>query len=217
MKKNILFLTISILALLGACKKEDTADVSKVASVSYPLISLKGAPGDTVIFLATGSTYTDAGATLTDDITGAISDLTGSTAEVDLSTPGVYYVTFSASNANGFETTKNRVIVVYDASVPAEDFTGTYSHATGGIVSVNKVADRLFTCDDLYGTFTIPIPLYFVDFGTGLYIPSQRIHPSLGVEIHGEGEKTGTAGSYVLDFYGLIRDGLERPRTLTQQ
>ncbi len=217
MKKNILILTIAVISILGACKKEDTAEVSKVVSVSYPMITLKGAPGDTVIFLATGSTYTDAGATLTDDITGAQSDLIGSTAEVDLSTPGVYYVTFSASNSNGFETTKNRVIVVYDATVPLEDYTGTYSQANGRVVNVAKVADRLFTCDDLYGTFTIPIPLYFVDFGTGLYIPSQKIHPSLGVEVHGEGEKTGTAGSYVLDFYGLTRDGQPRPRTLTQQ
>ena len=117
MKKNILILTIAVISILGACKKEDTAEVSKVVSVSYPMITLKGAPGDTVIFLATGSTYTDAGATLTDDITGAVSDLTGSTAEVDLSTPGVYYVTFSASNSNGFETTKNRVIDVYKRQI----------------------------------------------------------------------------------------------------
>ena len=217
MKKIILVLNIAVVTFIASCKKEDTANVSKVVSVSYPAITLKGPAADSVVFLATGSTYTDAGATLTDDITGANSDLTGNVSEVDLSTPGVYYVNFSASNANGFETNKSRVIVVYDASVPLEDYTGTYSQANGRIVNVSKVADRLFICDDLYGTFSIPIPLYFVDFGTGLYIPSQRIDPSLGVEVHGEGEKTGTAGSYVLDFYGLTRDGQPRPRTLTQQ
>ena len=217
MKKYILLIAIVIGIVFNACKKEDTDNVSKVAKVSYPLITLKGPAADSIVFVTIGGTYSDAGATLTDDITGANSDLTGNVGEIDFSTPGVYYVNFSASNSNGFETSKSRVIVVYDPAIAQEDYTGTYAQANGRIVSVDKVADRIFACDDLYGTFSIPIPLYFVDFGTGLYIPQQLIDPSLGFEVHGEGEKSGTAGSYVLDFYGLTRDGNPRARVLTQQ
>ena len=136
--------------------------------------------------------------------------------DIDLTTAGVYSVVYTAANANGFETTKSRVVVVYNPAIAPEDFTGDYSHANGRVVHVSQLAPRLFMCDDLYGTFSIPIPLYFVDFGDGLYVPSQSIDPSLGTEVHGEGEKSGATGTYVLDFYGLTRDNLPRPRTLTE-
>lgn len=215
--KLIKIYLIALTCILASCQKESTDNISKVVKVSYPTINLKGPAADSIVFVPVGGSYSESGATLIDDISGASSDLPAGSNDIDLSTPGVYTVLYTAANANGFETTKARVVVVYNPAVSPEDFTGSYAHNNGRVVSVTQLSPRLFMCDDLYGTFSIPIPLYFVDFGDGLYIPQQSIDASLGVEVHGEGEKTGTSGSYVLDFYGLTRDGLPRPRTLTQQ
>ena len=217
MKRYFSIIFISILICISSCKKEDTADVSTTVKVSYPAINLNGAAADSVVFVPVGGTFTEPGATLVDDITGAQSQITAESNDVDVNNPGVYYVTYRASNSNGFETVRFRVIAVYDTSIAAEDYSGTYAHLNARLVTVTQLAPRYFFCDDLYGTFNIPIPAYFVDIGTMLYVPQQAIDPSLGNEMHGEGEKTGTPGSYVLDFYGLIRDGFERPRILTQQ
>ena len=212
-----LFILYILTLSIAACKKEDTADVSKTVNVSYPSIALKGPSADTLVWIAVGGSYSEAGATLTDDITGAQSDISPESQDIDLNTPGVYYVTYRASNANGFETEKSRVIVVYDPAIPTADYTGTYSHDNGRIVDVTQLAPRLFMCDDLYGTWIVPIPAYFVDFGDSLYAPVQPIDASLGFIMWGAGSIIGSPGSYVLDFSGLIRDGFERPRTLTQQ
>ena len=218
MKTKIFYISAIMMAVVSSsCKKVSTDDISKTVTVSYPTINLKGNASDSIVFVPQGGTYSEAGATLIDDITGASSDLSPVNDVVDVSTTGVYAVSYSASNSNGFETTKTRYVVVYNPSVNQEDFTGAYAHTNGRIVNVTQLSPRLFSCDDLYGTFNIPIPLYFVDYGDGLYIPQQRIDPSLGTAVDGAGEKTGVAGSYVLDFYGLTRDGLPRPRTLTEQ
>jgi hypothetical protein len=214
--KNNIYLVLFLLFIVS-CKKEDTLNVSTIVDVSFPLITLHGNPADTIIFVPLGGTYSESGATLTDDITQAQSTLTPESNEVNANTTGVYYVTYRASNANGFESIKKRIVVVYNPAVAEEDYSGNYTHNVGTPAVVSKLASRIFRCDDIYGTFEILIPGYFVDYGDGLYIPEQPIHPSLGNEIHGEGSKSGAPGTYVLDFFGLLRDGLERPRVLTQQ
>ena len=218
MKKIQYIIIPAFLIFLFACKKE-TENVSEIKKVSYPEIKLNGPEGDSVIFLPLGSpAYTEAGATKIDDITHAQSDLPYESMDVHTDSIGVYYVQYRAQNSNGFETERKRYIVVYNPADTADDYTGTYEQElTGRIVTVTQVAPRLFTCDDIYGTFTIPIFGFFVDYGDSLYIPQQPIDLSLGVEIHGPGRKSGSPGSYVLDFYGLLRDGNPRPRILIEQ
>ena len=211
-----LIIVMIVLSLMNACKKDETADVSTIVKVSYPEIQLKGAPGDSIVFVAKGGTYTEAGAILIDDITHAQSDVFPDESGVNTDSIGLYTITYKAHNSNGFETTKNRFVAVYNPAINPEDYTGSYSHNNGQAVTVTQSASRLFSCDDIYGTFTIAIPGYFVDLGDILYIPKQPIDPSLGSFIYGDGLKSGAAGTYVLDFQGLIRDGLSRPRTFTQ-
>jgi Domain of unknown function (DUF5011) len=217
MKKYLCITVTTMIFTFSACKKDSTESVSTVENVSYPAINLKGAIEDSIMFIPLGGTYAEAGATLIDDITHVHSDITPERSEININQTGVYYVTYRAHNKNGFETVRTRIVVIYNPAVNPEDFTGTYAHTNGVIVQVNQLAPRLFSCNDIYGTFVIEIPGYFVDYGDSLYIPVQPIDPSLGNEIHGTGEKSGAPGSYVLDFYGLIRDGNERPRTLTEQ
>jgi hypothetical protein len=94
--------------------------------VTRPLIALKGDP---VVSISVGTPYIDAGATLTDDISGAQSDLAAEDDSlVDVNTPGLYMVTYRATNANGFETVVQRPVAVTNVDA-SQDLSGTYTRA----------------------------------------------------------------------------------------
>jgi Domain of unknown function (DUF5011) len=129
------------LFVLAGCKKDTTADVSKAVKVSYPAIALNG---NALVTLAVGATYTDAGAKLTDDITGAVSDIQPTSSNVNTATPGLYVVTFSASNSNGFETSASRLVAVSSVNNPI-DRSGTYLRtATGVNCYITKIAPGVY-------------------------------------------------------------------------
>ncbi len=174
--------TVVLILLVAGCKKEDQYP-SKTVTVTYPAINLKG---DAVVILHTGDTYTDAGATLVDDITGASSDIEAVDNPVDPSTPGVYMVTFTAKNANGFETVKQRPVVVTDID-DSWDLTGTYARTSNGVeVHVTKIGRGVYTIDNVGGVVasspqfifqvymaqlddaTIEVPAQYIDDGTVL-------------------------------------------------
>lgn len=138
-KISIAFI-LPVLIFTG-CKKDTTADVSNAVKVSYPEITLNG---NELVIVAVGATYTDAGAKLTDDITGAISDIQPTSSNVNTATPGLYVVTFSASNSNGFETTASRLVAVSSVNNPI-DRSGTYLRtATGVNCYITKLASGVY-------------------------------------------------------------------------
>jgi len=144
MKTTLHKLTIFMLAagiLFAACKKEDTANVSKEVLVSYPSITLKG---DEVVVLPVGGTYSDAGATLVDDVTGQSSDIGPTTSDVNTAEAGLYLVTYSAANGNGFTTSVTRYVAVTSVEAPV-DRSGTYLRDLTGInCYVDKIADGVY-------------------------------------------------------------------------
>jgi hypothetical protein len=187
MKKIVLYTIMATLILgIGACKKIENQAPSKVVKVTYPGLILKG---DEAVTVNVGGTYTDAGATLTDDITGAVSDVEGDVSGIDLSTEGLYFVTFTAANANGYETTITRPVAVTD--VPdAFDISGEYlCAARGGTANLIKVSRGLFKTDNLNGgvtalgsiymmvksDLTIDIPVQYTTDGgfTGNYVDEE--------------------------------------------
>lgn len=148
--KNIFNIMIIATLILGmnACKKIENQKPSKVVNVTYPGLELKG---DESVTINIGDTYTDAGATLTDDITGAVSDVTGDVSGVDVNTEGLYFVTFTAANANGYETTIVRPVAVTGIS-DLFDISGEYLHAArGGTAIVSKVSRGVFKTDNVNG------------------------------------------------------------------
>lgn len=155
---NLVFITMFILGI-NACKKIENQYPSKVVNVTYPGIELKGDEG---ISIHVGDTYVDPGATLTDDVTGAVSDITGDVSGVDATTEGLYFVTYTASNANGYETTITRPVAVTDVD-DAFDISGEYFHATrGGTAYVTKIARGLFKTDNLNGGRTALGSIYMM-------------------------------------------------------
>jgi Domain of unknown function (DUF5011) len=139
--KAIFFLPVLVLILISGCKKETTADVSKAVKVSYPEITLNG---NALVILATGTPYTDAGAKLKDDITGAITTIQPTDNPVNTTQPGLYVVTFSAKNANGFETTASRLVAVTGVT-GTTDRTGTYLRTATGInCYITRLAEGVY-------------------------------------------------------------------------
>jgi Domain of unknown function (DUF5011) len=137
---RILLAALPVLIIAG-CKKETTADVSKVVKVSYPEITLNG---PALVVVATGGTYTDAGAKLKDDITGAITDIQPDNNPVNTAQPGLYVVTFSAKNANGFETTASRLVAVTGVTGTVNR-QGTYLRtATGENCYITRIAEGVY-------------------------------------------------------------------------
>lgn len=137
---KILIAALPVLVMTG-CKKETTEEVSKVVKVSYPEITLNG---PALVVVATGGSYTDAGAKLKDDITGAITNIMPSSNPVNTAQPGLYVVTFSAKNANGFETTASRLVAVTGVT-GTTNRAGTYLRTvTGENCYITRIAEGVY-------------------------------------------------------------------------
>ncbi len=138
---RILFTLLLPVLIISGCKKDTTANVSKAVEVSFPEITLNGSP---IVVLATGAAYTDAGAKLKDDITGAITNIQPVSSTVNTALPGLYVVTYSASNANGFETTASRLVAVTSVA-SLINRTGTYLRTATGIKCfITKIAEGVY-------------------------------------------------------------------------
>lgn len=207
MKNNIIRTTLAatalVLLLVAGCKKEDQYP-SKTVTVTYPTINLKG---DQVVILHTGDTYSDAGATLVDDISGASSDIEAVDNPVDPSTPGVYMVTFTAKNANGFETIKQRPVIVTDVS-DSWDLTGTYARTANGVeVHVTKIGRGAYTIDNVGGVaasspqFIFQVYMAQLDDAT-IEVPAQYIADGSVLDCVNEtltAQPGDTSFSYIVD------------------
>lgn len=173
--KGLLWIFFLPAVLMTACRKETTDNVSITAKVSYPEIILNG-PGIQTVALGAG--YVDAGAKLKDDITGNITDIQPTSSNVNTAVPGLYVVTFTASNANGFETSVSRLVAVA-ANVPGSvDRSGTYLRtATGVNCYITKLADGIYKLENPAGFAGSPdMVVYMVETAANVYsCPSQPV------------------------------------------
>jgi hypothetical protein len=195
--------TAFLLALfvLAGCKKDTTADVSKAVKVSFPAIALNG---NAVVIVAVGAAYTDAGGKLTDDITGAVSDIQPTSSNVNTAIPGLYVVTYSATNANGFETSASRLVAVTSVNNPI-DRSGTYLRtATGVNCYITKLASGVYKVTNPggagVGANTI---VYMVETALNVYsAPSQPTNAGAFAVININFTPTGATWNVVNAGYG---------------
>ncbi|MFA6057343.1 MAG: immunoglobulin-like domain-containing protein [Taibaiella sp.] len=198
MKKIIIILfAFSFLAYAG-CRKRDTEEgVSKVVDVSKPTINLKG---DKFVSLSVGEAYADPGATLIDDISGAQSDIPAAEyTNLDVSTPGVYYMLYSAKNSNGYINNNVRYIAVTDYN-DAVDLTGTYVRTLNGVeVEVTKVAPSFYKNSDMGGA-SLSDALYFAIINDTTITGGVQFSESIGSEIATNSESLDLNDPYTLRY-----------------
>jgi hypothetical protein len=171
MKLKYLLPAILFVTLVSSCKKT-TDDVSKVVKVSFPTIELNGAE---IVVLPVGAAYTDAGAELTDDITGQTSNIQPTSNNVNTAQPGLYLVNYSASNANGFETSATRLVAVTSVT-GTPDRSGTYLRTATGInCYVTKISNGVYKVQNPGGAGVgVNTIVYFVETAPNVFVcPTQ--------------------------------------------
>jgi hypothetical protein len=177
----VLALSGALLFAASSCRKETTAGVSKVVTVSYPKITLNGDPA---ISIPVGGSVADPGAKVFDDVTNTTTDIMASSNNINANTPGLYFLIYTATNANGFESSVVRPVAVTDIS-PSVDMTGTYARTSNGIEAhVTKVGTGLFLNDNVGGVpppspAVLPVYMVLVNDST-LLVPEQPVPNNYG-------------------------------------
>ena len=127
MKKiNLTILGLAFL-LFSACDKETTADKSRVTN--YPLITVVG---DNVVFVPQGGTYADPGVSATEngaeiEVATTVSGAYRGGSSLDLSKADCYDVTYTATNADGFDGSSERRVYVVETGDMVNSIEGLYT------------------------------------------------------------------------------------------
>lgn len=177
MKHNIIRLltcTVFCLGVFASCSKKGIVDNDKQVGISrityYATFAMAGDPYMSIV---KGQTFTDPGVTATQNGTSLTVTTSGT---VDASTVGIYVITYSATNSDGYPASTTRTVAVLPAAETAGvDISGKYYYvATPTTVSnVTKLAPGFYAADNCYsGSTTIPIQFICVD-GANITIPDQ--------------------------------------------
>ncbi|WP_298651340.1 BT_2262 family domain-containing protein [uncultured Proteiniphilum sp.] len=124
MKKIIHYLFVCLACMAISCEDDTSKDMSKITYfVNYEIL------GDETMLLPVGTPYVEPGVIAMEgetDITSSVV-ITGS---VDASAIGIYDISYSATNVDGFSSSVSRTVVVYDPSITT-DISGVYTAAAG--------------------------------------------------------------------------------------
>lgn len=133
--KKILFLSLGVALMLSSCEK-DSLGVSTVTT--YPTIELNG---DQAMTIAVGGAYTEQGCVAMEGPEN-ITTRVVTTGSVDPSTPGVYTITYTVANKDGFTASERRYVGVIDAAASAMDISGQYKRTAGafGTATITKTS-----------------------------------------------------------------------------
>lgn len=195
MKKQYFNLIIILLlvAFVAACSK-DSEDVSR--ETAYPVLKIKG---DQFMTIAKGSTFTDPGI---DATIGGSPVQYQTEGTVNAATPGVYKLTYSAVNSDGYSAVVKRWVGVYESDVVNSDYSGTWTRTLSPGVTVNTVWTKdannpgLYETDNVGGTnnasffvnvkffnikdSTLVIPLQPASIGGEITCTNAKLKPSVG-------------------------------------
>jgi hypothetical protein len=162
MKKLIIFSFLAV-ALMAGCNEKDIIDNATQVGVSkithYITYTLTG--GSTVVF-PKGSGYVDPGYVALEGTVDVTTKVTVS-GDVNGNKVGLYTLTYTAVNADGFSSSTQRTVIIYDPAAPSTDISGNYlSHVarispgrtfTGLKVTIEKLAPGFFHVSDFIGGF----------------------------------------------------------------
>ena len=175
LKKYIIFL-FALCTFIGCAKEEDIISTDTTVGHSrltfFPVLTLKG---EEYVAVPKGGTYTEAGATAKEGTADIATTISGS---VNTGTAGVYTLTYTAVNKDGFSVSDTRTVAVYstDATAAANDFSGSYLRAATGVSAIwTKIAPGVYIITNPGGaaTGTSLKVIAFNPTGTTVNIPSQ--------------------------------------------
>ena len=173
-RKIIPLLLIGFVAFFASCRKDpiiNTADQVGISRVTYyPVITLNGS---SIMSVVKGTAFSDPGATAK---VGTASTPVTVSSTLNTGVVGLYIITYSATNPDGFSATATRtVFVIPTAEVAGVDLSGNYSSVgtSPGTTTVTKVAAGVYYMGNVWNGGTV-IPGYFISSnGTSVTIPLQ--------------------------------------------
>lgn len=172
--KNIYIYLLLISGLFfSACVDDTSGDVSDVTY--YAVMDIIG---DKEIIINQGDSWTDPGADVTLEGEPYPYD---TSLTVNTSTPGVYYIEYSAVNAEGFTATATRTVVVVATAPSIYDLSGNWARSNGSPGVCVKLSDREYTYDNAGGVLGAnQVTVRFINVNdVQLYIPFQEnVSPS---------------------------------------
>lgn len=154
-KINVGVTTVALAFALSSCDAE--GDSVGVSTVTYfPSFEL---PDGANVVIETGEAFTP-NATVTEGealLTPEISN------GVDNQNPGVYLVTYTAENSDGYSGTATQRVIVFDPTIVPTDVSGNIAD-TGrperkGVISLVPGTTNIFFCTDM--AYSGAFPLYF--------------------------------------------------------
>ncbi|WP_269223832.1 MULTISPECIES: DUF5011 domain-containing protein [Flavobacterium] len=176
MKKIFIAMFFFTSLLFVSCESEDSGNVSTVTH--YPTITLNGERTE-IIFQ--GDTYTEKGAVSTAGSDVLTTTITGN---VDTNTIGVYKISYSAKNTDGYDAIKTRAVVVMSKAPSAIDISGTFFR-NGNANNVTRISDRVYKCDNATGynvaADKITLTFYNLD-DKKIYAPFQEKTSASGLD-----------------------------------
>lgn len=163
MKKIIYSLFVCLLLVLVSCQDKTSYDVSKITYyVTYKM------SGDQTTLVPVGTSYVEPGIKAmegTKDVTATMK----TTGTVDVNKIGLYPITYSAVNADGFASSATRLVIVCDPTVTT-DISGKYALASGSYRQVIKTGVKVsFSGYNISLTKVAPGIFYVSDFLGGYY------------------------------------------------
>jgi hypothetical protein len=168
-----LFTALAAISLLSSCKKdkeiENANQVGSSKIIYFPSIAING---DAVYMVQPGQTFTDP---------GAVAILNGDTVKYTTTggpvgtAPGIYNLTYTAVNAQGYSASDIRSVVVLDPSVLANDFSGTYTRTTGVPSTWTKIGPGEYTVENPGGAAGVAGTVIAVNYNADdIAIPLQN-------------------------------------------
>jgi hypothetical protein len=189
--KNYRYLLLALIitaACFSACERVlDTEGISRITT--FPTFQMQG---EEIIVLVKGQPFTDPGITtkegypVTSSVRGSTyivpgktqpADVVYSSGAVDTNIPGIYVITYSSTNPDGFSGTTTRIVFVLDQQPdPTVDLSGTYTSGTSPGATITKVADGVFYSTNAWGGgSTVVIPAYLIcTDGINVNVPQQE-------------------------------------------
>lgn len=164
MKKILLYMFVLCAGVtaLTSCKGDDQLTDSRLTY--YPVLSLNG---DEVTLVPVGTTYTEEGCQAT--IKGEdCSSKVVTTGSVDTNQLGLYYITYSLTNDDGFTSSASRTVIVCDPTITT-DISGSYSVQEGSYRLNSKGVQTAYSGYSVNITKVAPGVFYLSDYLGGYY------------------------------------------------
>ena len=166
--KNILKITLGCFATLFILASCSDVEDGHVKVTHYAVFDVLGLNEDGVNIIELGSQFTDPGVVCmegTKDITSTVKVENN----VNANKVGIYTISYSAVNVDGFASSVSRTVFVYDPAAIDRDISGNYKVAggsyrhqksknanvefSGDTVSISKYLPGIYTISDFLGGY----------------------------------------------------------------